>query len=431
MGPEAAWARMTQVRRMLSDTIVLVGAGVIVNVLNYTYVLIALGLLSKAEFGGFSTLVNCLTISTVITNVMQLEVTRRVAYEPHTRVLLSAIVRRTLLAGVGLGVVVLVAAPSLARLFHLESVDIWALYFSLVALALSCIANGWFGGKQLLKAQGLWAVLGTLLKVASGGLLLWWGAGSAGGIVAFGLGLLLVFGAAWFCWSGVSQSERSLDAAGAVTSSTTSPVHTFEAGIGHLALLICAYVLLILPFSVDQLLVQTLFVAVSGDYGAVAMLGKLVFFASAPVYTVMYSHLCSAHGNRAVQSKIFGLAVAASLFLGISVMGALGIFGDLLVTRVLPDQYRESAGMAPIFSIGLLVYGIAYASSILCIARHELGKLTFTLAPAVIVQLWLFLNADGTLSSLVWRQNVTYGVQFGCIMVMAVWRFRGASGHEE
>lgn len=392
-------------RRLLShpfvaDNLWFGATSFLVNLLNYAYILMALNFLNKESFGAFNALVAILTLATVAANPLLLQVAKQVS-SIRTGVLARYFLdgNRKIFTGAGAGFLVLVAvSPYLSTLLNLPRGSIVFVWVVATALITATFANGISSGLKKLKFQSLLNLSATVAKFLLGWLLFKAGLGLNAGLAGYLAGFALTAAATWRALRRWEDHEQEQSAEGGRQES--------------LAVLVLAYLFVMTPFSIDQIYVQTLNREVSGDYAALATLGKLVFFVSSPFLVVMYSYLVRARHNSVRLARYFLLGTLVSVGAAVSFTALLWIGGRSVVGLLLPPAYLGVSRWVLAYSLGMCGYVFCYAVALLGIVRNDFRTVGL-IGIASIVQAGLFLGRHATMDQLVANQVL-------CLAVLSV-----------
>lgn len=398
--------------RYMSDAILFFLASGAISALNYVFVLLAMLSLSNADFGTFNSLLACITISTVVVNSFQLHVTHCIARLRHAGGDADAYVRsvtRSMIRLCGAGLLAAAVSIPLARWALAATWNEWLLtYATIAAFFFSTFANGISSGLLRLRVQSIANLAGTLLKLGLGAVLLWCGLGISGALAASLAGLASIY-------------LITLPALRKTMTERITP--TTDRGGGSAANafrlpFIAAYLCVVGPFSLDQILVQALARPLSGDYGAVCTLGKIVFLAVGPILWVQYSHIAAAQDDPARQLRVFLRGLRVSTFLAALLAAGLWIATAPLAGLILPPRYGAAAPWIGPMAAGVVLYVVGHAIALLLLARRQTAPL-FVVGGALVLQTALVLLHADSLGALVANQMIVYAAQLVLICAAA------------
>jgi O-antigen/teichoic acid export membrane protein len=369
----------------------------IVNLLNYTYVLLALNYMSKESFGAFNALVAILTMAMAIAAPLLLHISKEVS-NPRTETLQVYFVssQKKILKFASIGFIVgVVIAPVLSSTLRVSTGNIFFLWLVVAALIFATSANGVSTGLKKLTFQASINAGASIVKLFLGWFLFEAGFGIRAGLGGYLAGFLLTISLTWL-------AMRKWE-----TTDSSRPV--VESCKESISVLVVAYAFVAIPFSMDQILAQAFNPRISGDYSALATLGKLVFFASSPFLIVLYSYLVKARDEHLRQTRYFlaGLAVAEGAALLVTAF--LWIGGREVTGLLLTPAYGGVSEWVVMYCLGMCGYVFSYAVALLGIVRNDWRLVVFS-GIASLAQIILFSLRNATLDQLITNQIICYSL---------------------
>lgn len=377
-------------------------ASVVVNIINYSYVLLALHYLTKESFGSFNTLVAILTMSTVIANPLQLYTTRAISQIQSAQLqsYINKVFSRTALLSVFGLIFIGLISDFVASILNILISDFIMMGVAIVFLLLATISNAISSGLRKLTFQASLSMGSTVIKLLCALLLFKFGLGVTAGVAGYVVGFAITIGITWLAskkWDQLPQINNQA-----------------KFGMGAIRMLVLSYLFIAAPFSIDQILAQALNREISGDYAALTIIGKLAFFVSVPFQIVLYSYL-SGSINLQQQIKYFWAGLSVAIGTSMLLTTALWVGGSKLTDRLLSPGYSKVAEWIVPFSIGTCGYVFAYAVVSLAIIRND-SRILIPLSIVTMLQISLFLFRHETLAHLVTNQILTLGVlSFGAL----------------
>ena len=375
------------------------------SVLSYLYLLLCARSLAPADFGALVTLIGFINVSAFLGVPLGLHITKVLAPLPRDRTFATwmSFWRAVLRYGAVATAVVSILALPFAGMLGVGQFAILLTTWTIYGYVLSIVANGLTSASGALRQQAGIGLFGALVKLSVAGLLFLMTPSLLAGIGAYGLGFLATCGAT-FLFARIRKLAIDGGDGEAALRGLASQQFVF---------LVLAYLFLYLPFSADQLLVQLFARAESGNYAAAATLGKISFYFLSPALVVVYAHLALAQGDGAVQKRILiqGLGVC-SLLGGLMVL-LFAMAPDMIVRRLLPEQYGSTGLSIVLMAIASALYGLASVVTMFGIVTFK-RRLIPALALAQMAQVLLFRFSHETLLALVWNQIATCGLMLVC-----------------
>ena len=322
--------------RVVADTAVFGILFGIANVLSFVYLVVAGQSLAPGQFGVFNALVGVLTLAGVLSGAVQTAVTQVAVLEP-TRAALIAVTRttwRVTFPAVGLATL---AALPFAGSIGATGTQALLCGGTALAMILAGASMGYLVGIRRQRLQAGIILLGTVLRLGAGWPLMLLQFGVAGAISGYLLQYMLALAVAH-----VLSLRLAPDRGG------TAAPPDLRIDVRSIA----TFVAVFLPYTVDQVIVQTVAPQVGGDYAAIATVAKMIFLSNYPIIAVAYPHLLSLT-DRHRQLRFAGVALAG-------VVGAAGLLCVVLVA--FPDFamhvffHGRFAGATPL--LGAMALGV-------------------------------------------------------------------------
>lgn len=354
------------------SAIVFVGS-MTANVAAYAYHLIMGRLLGPTGYGELSSLLSILYIFTAPLVVAQTVLVKFVSgFKAHGEAgqAKSLFVKVTKLSLVGSAVgvpVVLAAAPWVTSFLHLSQPVLFFLVYALFAISLvNVVMISMLQGYQ----QFLWiSAIGAgmmILKIALSVPLSYWGV--YGVMWAAVLAPIVVYGICFLPLRFILRA-RSKPTNLARRDAFAFAVPTFLTLLGVTSL-----------FSTDIILVRHFFTASeAGMYAALAVLGKVIFYASSAVTMVLFPVLSErvALGSSTKKLIFWGTGTVAAMSVGLT--AAYFLFPNIIVGLLFGSAYADAGALLGLFGVFLALYSVGYVLTMACLA---LGKTRVWIAAA-------------------------------------------------
>ena len=124
----------------------------------------------------------------------------------------------------------------------------------------------------------------------------------------------------------------------------------------ELILMTISFLLLSTPYTLDLILVPTIYKA---EYGALSLIGKLVYFAAITVASVMFARL-SNQKSRKENLKVLCITSLLTAFIGIVLSTSLFFFKDLIINLAFGGKYGSISIYFVIFGLIMTSYAVVY-----------------------------------------------------------------------
>lgn len=138
-------------------------------------------------------------------------------------------------------------------------------------------------------------------------------------------------------------------------------------------------------YSTDIILVRHFFSAGSaGLYAALAILGKIIFFASSAVTSVIFPVLSEQTAKGNVSKKLIGSAIAAVTVISFGITAVYFLFPDFIVHMLFGNAYAGAGSLLGLFGVFLAFFTIGNVISNICLARGYTGIWIFPVVCALL-----------------------------------------------
>ena len=182
------------------------------------------------------------------------------------------------------------------------------------------------------------------------------------------------------------------------------PKENIKLDYKNISLIFLTFVLLNIPFTVDLILVNPEF---RPAYGALALMGKIVYFGSITIASVMLSRLAnSKHSSR---KKTLLISLLVSGFTGVCISVVYALFPNEIVDIVFKGQYLEIVGYIVPYSIVMIGYALAYMVITSLLVEDSYIHIYFLLLLSIL-QVILYRINNSSLHDAVNNQLVIYGI---------------------
>ena len=337
------------------------------NVGSYIYHLLMGRLLGPSGYGELSSLLSILYVFTVPLLVGQTVLVKFVSgFKAHGEVgqAKSLFINVTKLFAVicliGLPVV-LIIAPTITAFLHLSTPSLFILvYIFFVFSLLSVATSGVLQGYQQFIWISIFGAGTVLLKVIISIPFIQWGVFgvlSAAGIASIATYLLYFF-----------PLRFVLKAKSRPTELTRREAFGFAIPTLFTLLGITSI------FSTDIILVRHFFSADdAGLYAALAILGKIIFFASSAIALVLFPVLSEKTAKGDSSKKLIYSALTAVTFISFGLASVYFLFPDIIVGLLFGNAYSGAGALLGMFGIFLALFSIGNIVATICLAVGKTG----------------------------------------------------------
>lgn len=389
-----------------SASLLLMISMTVVNAGNYVYNLVMGRWLGPALFADISLIVTLLLVITFITVPLQLTAARYAAIHSADgdQAALASVQRgltwAAILIGAGFAAFFTLGAPVLARFFQASS----PLPFVFFGLALPFgFAQG--VNRGILQGQMRFTTLAITYQVEMwsrlliGIFLVWMGLSVNGAV----LGISFSFIATWLS---TLPARKGLPAAAPLTPDMRKVIAGFALPV------MTAQVGQILINNSDILLVRRYYTPQpAGQYAALALIGRIVFFATWSVVTTMFPIVTQKHKKGEPYQHLLWVSLAIVAAIAVPVTLLALTFPEAIVRPLFGEKYLGIAPLLWLYALATTLYALA---NVVVNYRLSLGKgreTGFAIA-AGIAQVVGIILFHQTLAQVVWVQVIVMGALF-------------------
>jgi O-antigen/teichoic acid export membrane protein len=172
-----------------------------------------------------------------------------------------------------------------------------------------------------------------------------------------------------------------------------------------IALMTVSLLLLSAPYTLDLILAP---LPLKAEYGALSLIGKIVYFSCTTIAMVMFARLANQKNEKA-KIKTLGVAVIITLLIGIGMSIFIYIFRDLIVSLAFGDKYGEISTHFITFGILMSAYAVTFMFANFFFSRDSYVYI-FILILITVLQVILFNRDLPNIQSIVLIQMFVYGL---------------------
>ena len=371
---------------LLTGSFLMIGGSMGINVVNYVYHLLMGRILGPVDYGVLASIFSLLYIISIVPQSASVTIVKFIssaksdAERNHVSYEVIRFVRKIAFWG---SVVIVIASPIVSNFLNLPSVIPVILvapvfYYSIITTVNQAILQGVLSFLGVVSANAI----SSIGKLLIGLLLIYLGFNVSGAIFAVGLGV-------WFAYI---SSNVFLKNKVTPSSEVKSTFHLtkFFAYSGPVLLQAFAFTSL---FTIDLIIVKHFFSAYdAGVYAALSTLGKIIFFASSPIASVMFPIVARRHSNGESSRDIL---FASLLLTGIASGVFVAIYyylPNLTITMLYGSKYTGAESALPWMGLFIAIYGFCQllVNYFLSIGKLKIAYLPFVAALLQIVLLSVF-----------------------------------------
>ncbi len=191
------------------------------------------------------------------------------------------------------------------------------------------------------------------------------------------------------------------------------------------ALLFLTFLLLNTPFTLDLILVNP---EVRAQYGALSLVGKIVYFASITIAGVMISRLANQRDEERKKTLLISLGITA--LTGLSISFVYLLLPEYIVHIVFGGMYTEIIPYIGMYGVAMTLFSVSYMVINSLLIKDSYIHIYF-LSFLLVLQLLLYKLHNITLYDAFINQLIIYGVLFIFISFILIFYFFKKNGDKK
>lgn len=379
----------------LQNSLILFVGTMIVNVLNYAFHLIIGRLVDPQAYGEIESLISLLAIISVPAATLTLIATKFAAEmraksdTEGLRSLSRYLNRKVLRYGIPLFGLLLVSTPLVKQFLRIpETLPILFLWVVVLLSFLSAVTSGLLTGWQKFVSTNISGVIATVIKVGAAFFLVRLGFAVNGVMGSYVLFFLVSYGMLfWFLHSLFERHGRS-SLPEAEISFASVKSYILPAFYGTLSMAILG--------NADMILAKHhLEGAASGEYGALYVVGRTIFFVTGVLTTVLFAMSSEEKARKVTASNTFHLAVGLTILVGLGGTAAFALFPEFVLGLFFGEKYIGIAPLLVWFALSAGIYSLGNLLMQYLLSLHETRAASFFLGLALLEIPILFFFGGG------------------------------------
>mgnify|MGYP005820284469 CR=1 FL=1 len=196
------------------------------------------------------------------------------------------------------------------------------------------------------------------------------------------------------------------------TKSIQIPKEKISLEYRDMSLLFITFLLLNMPFTLDLILVNP---EVRPAYGALSLIGKIVFFASTMIASVMISKLANQEDK--LRSKTISISLIVATLTGLGISAIYFLFTDSIVNIVFQGMYTEISPYIAVYGVAMTIYSVSYLVVNSLLIKNSYIHIIF-LGILTALQYILYQLHNDSLEDAFNNQLIIFGVLFLFILIV-------------
>lgn len=383
----------------LRNSIVLFSGTMVVNVLNYIFHLVIGRMVTPSMYGEIESLISLLTIISVPAGTLTLIATKYAAEMkakedvPGTKALSQYLNHKILFYGLPLFFLALFLTPLVKQFLHTDtSLPIIFLWGVMFLSFLSAVIVGLLTGWQRFADVNKISISSTVVKFFAALLFVKVGFGVSGVVGSFILAALISYGIAWFLLKkmvrGVSAETVRASAEKMVWGQSLRG-YVLPAFYGTLSVAILG--------NADMVFAKHhLEASLSGEYGALSVVAKTIFFVTGVLTTVLFAMSAEETGRSGSEAatRTFRLAAFLTGLVSLSSVVIFSFFPALVLGALFGEKYVAASPLLGWFALAAGIYSLANLFMQYLLSLHETRVTQYLLALSGLEILTLFFFGE-------------------------------------
>jgi O-antigen/teichoic acid export membrane protein len=183
-------------------------------------------------------------------------------------------------------------------------------------------------------------------------------------------------------------------------------------------LMTVSFLLLSAPYTLDLILTPQ---NLKAEYGALSLIGKIVYFSCTTVAVVLFARLSNQKSHRE-KMKTLTLTVVATLVIGVAMSIFIYIFRDLILDFAYDGKYLDISKYFLTFGLVMAAYAVVYMFANFFFSKNSYGYMLVLLFVAFL-QIVLFNRDISDVNSIVNIQIVVYVTLFILTLLYFIYNF--------
>lgn len=378
----------------LRNSTILFAGTMAANVLNYVFHLMVGRMVSPSAYGEIESLISLLTIISVPAGTLTLIATKYAADMKAagdvagTYALSQYLTKKVLVFGTPIFLMALLFTPLVKDFLNTDGslpiLLLWGvMFFSFLGAATSGILTGW---QKFTNTSGI-GVLATVLKLSAVLLLLKLGFAVSGVVGSYVLSTLFIYVANLFLLKRFFRKNKEEKQEETVVTFSEMKDYLAPAFYGTLSIAILG--------NVDMIFAKHhLEASASGEYGALSVAAKTIFFVTGVLTTVLFAMSAEESKQGKKGSRTFGLAVGLTSLVVVGSIIFFSLFPEFVVSLLFGEKYLAVSHLLPWFALAAGVYSLANLFLQYLLSLHETRVTLFFLALSGLEILTLFFFGE-------------------------------------
>lgn len=165
-----------------------------------------------------------------------------------------------------------------------------------------------------------------------------------------------------------------------------------------------------LLYNVDIILVKHFFSAqIAGEYGALAILGHIVFFITGPIVGVMFPMAADAHSNHTDPSAVFKKTIFLVGLIGFVILLFYFLIPDFIIKILIGSKFLSISKFLGWFGLSMFLFSLINLFSYYFLSIEKI-KCAYLVGIGVLLQIILISIFHNNLWQIIWIMNAVMAI---------------------
>jgi O-antigen/teichoic acid export membrane protein len=384
--------------KFLTSSLVFFIGSFLVGVGNYLYQLLTARMLTVEVYGELQSLLAILTVISVITGTFSTVLTKYAAdfkaagqlNKIYSLFLLST--KKTAVAAMLFFVGFVILSGYIAKFLNLTSVIPLIILGATFLFSFSnSINSGIIRGLQKFKELSIISVISALVKLLFAVLLIKLGFAINGAVGAVTVAALAGYIISFYPLKSLFGRPKEAVRTKEIVQYSFPVFFTllFTALIGSLSIILVKHF-----FSAQT----------AGEFGALMILGNIIFFITGPIASVMFPMAADAHSSLNNPAKILKKAIYLTVLIGLTIVGCYFMFADFIVTVLIGSKFLMIGGYLGWIGLAMFLYSLVtlFSQYFLSVGK---ARGAYLVGVGAILQIIFIFIFHSDLWQIIWIMN--------------------------
>jgi len=390
---------ITQNKTFFNHILITLVIGVVVNFLNYLFSIYLARKLVTNDFNIYNAILGIITLIQIPTIAIQTAITKKVASNKNFN--LDEFKKKStiqlILVALILSIIFLLFQKPIANISNIDSKYIPILTIVLFVSLVTPFVKGFLLGLEKILTFNIILLFETVLKFVLGYIAITQSLGMTAIILAFSIPTAITTLAIYPFIK---------------TNSKESPKKEISLNYKQISLIFLTFLLLNVPFTLDLILVNP---EIRASYGALSLIGKIVYFGSITIASLMISKLSNSQKKARKKNLIISLIV--STLTGGIICLVYMLFTNEILQFVYDGAYLDIAKYIVPYSLSMIAYSTSYMIITSQLVNDSYSHI-YILFAVCVLQVVLYNFNNTTLNDAFINQVVVYGVLFFLVLII-------------